>query len=177
MNKDKITVLGDRETKEESKEESEKFFSDPNFAHFIGMIAPPRPGVELCFVELEHTYFPPGTDINKDFIMRLLNWEGIIWGIVSIPKTEIDLIKEVAEKNGLKLVSGTPHAFTQEGIKPFPIKDSDGTFVLENISGHRIYANDSENTNKILDKEKSEVEKIFTEAEQRTKQAKSRKNK
>lgn len=176
MNKNKTTVLGDEETREESEEESEKFFSDPNFVHFIGMLAPPRPGVELCFTQLEHTYFPPGSDINKDFIMRLVNWEGTIWSIVSIPKTEIDLMKKVAAKNGLRLAKGTPQMFTQGGKKPFPIKDNERIFTLENVTGHPVYANDPKNINNILAKEMTEMERIFAEAEHQTKKEAKNKN-
>lgn len=154
MNKNKTIVIGDEETKEETEEESELFFSNQSFVHFIGMLNPPRPGVRLCFIELEHTYFPPEADINKDFFMRLLNWEGIIWGIVSIPKTEIDLMEEVAEKNGLRLINGIPCVFTQGGMELFPIKGIERVFTLENIPSHPIYADNPGEVNKILAKEK-----------------------
>lgn len=170
MDKNKTTLLADEGTREETEEESERFFSDPNFVHFIGMLSPPRPGAELCFTELEHTYFPPGTDLNKDFIMRLINWEGIIWSIVSIPKTEISLMEEVAAKNGLRLAEGIPHIFSQKGTKAFPIKDNERIFTLENIADHPVYANDPKNTDKILAEEMAKMEKIFSETTQRIKQ-------
>lgn len=137
MDKIKITLVLDGENGEESREETldeaQKFFSDPNFVHFIAMYYPPRSGVQACFEELEHTYFPPKKDINKDFIFRILEWTGAAWAIVSIPKIEFKLMEEVAKKNGLRPVNGTPHLFREGKIKPFPIKDSDNTFVLEGV--------------------------------------------
>lgn len=59
----------------EKTEESEKFFRNENFVHFISMLAPSRPGVQLCITRLEHEHYQPGTEMNKDFIMRIINWK------------------------------------------------------------------------------------------------------
>jgi hypothetical protein len=131
-NEIKITlVLSDTEYREETIEEATEFFNKPEFVHFIGLYHPSRKNLEACNEELEYTHFPPKTDINKDFNMRILEWQGLVWTIVSIPRTKIELMAKIADKNGLTLVNGTPRVFTAEGVKPFPIKDTDNTFVLE----------------------------------------------
>lgn len=151
--------------KEESQEESDIFFSDPNYVHFIGMLFPPRPGVQSCFVELEHKYFPPGTDLNNDFIMRMVKWQDMVWVIVSIPRSEMNLMSSVVEKNGLRLARGIPHIFSSKGKEHFPIKDSERVFTLENTSNHPAYTNDSNIIKELSKEEHSRIEEIFKETD------------
>ena len=98
--------------REETEEEIIKFFGDVNFAHFIGMFAPPRPGVVLCATQLEHVYYPPGGEINEDFMIRLWKWEEIIWAIISVPRSDIDLVRKIAAECGLSVKHGVPQKIT-----------------------------------------------------------------
>ena len=95
-------------SKEETEEETELFFKNANFVHFVGMIAPPRPGIRLCITKLEHYHYPPGSDISNDFFMRLREWEDILWAIVSIPKNDIEIMQNVAKETGLIIADGLP---------------------------------------------------------------------
>ena len=60
-------------------------FSDPAYIYFIGMIVPPRPGVESFAFRLEHEHFPPQTQFNKEYHLGIVNWEEIFWLVIGIP--------------------------------------------------------------------------------------------
>lgn len=116
------------------------FMSDPYFVHFIGMIAPLRPGVDSCFQQLEYSYFKPGTSRNDLYHFRVITWMEIMWGIVSIPVGDKHLMESVAAACRLKVVDGVPCLLTSESLTSFPFSNSQ-TFTLENISSHPIYQN------------------------------------
>ncbi len=122
----------------ESEEDSRVFFADPHYIHYAGMLNPPRPGFADCIQMLEHTHFVPGTLRNVRFHVRIVNWQGIIWGIVSIPIAEKVLMERMAQVNGLRIASGTPIMLTDGGVHRFPV-DCKNLFVLENIAGHPVY--------------------------------------
>ncbi len=122
----------------ESEEDSRVFFSDPHYIHYIGMMRPLRPGVNDCFEMLEHTHFTPGTPRNDLFHLRIVNWMEVMWGIVSIPIAEKELMERVAQINRLRAVRGSPVIIDGTGPRMFPF-DSANMFVLENIAGHPIY--------------------------------------
>ena len=124
----------------ESGEDSRVFFADPHYIHYAGMINPPRPGFADCIQMLEHMHFAPGTLRNDRFHMRVINWEGIIWGIVSIPTAEKELMERIAQVNGLRIANGIPVMLSGGGMHKFPV-ESKNLFVLENVSGHPVYCN------------------------------------
>lgn len=177
MSKTKIILICDDDSiKEETKKEARDFFKDRNFVNFIGMFVPPRPGVELCFTELEHTYFPPKTDMNKDFFFRILTWRKIIWAIVSIPITQSDLMEKIADKNGLELVPGTPIMFALGKKKRFPFK-KERMFTLENKKSHPFYLNNPIINNVFLAMERKEINRIVLETQHRIDQDRKNKSK
>lgn len=98
----------------ETDEEVAKFFKNPNFIHFIGMFSPLRPGVILCATKLEHYYYPPDGEINKDFMIRLWKWEEIIWMIMSVPKNDYDLVRKTSRECGLIIKHGVPQKITMK---------------------------------------------------------------
>lgn len=155
--------------REETEKESREFFENPNFVHFVGMLEPPRPGVNLCIVKLEHTYFPPGTKSNDEFFMRLRKWGGIIWTIASIPKEKMDLMKKVATETGLRIADGIPHLVVCGKLGSFPI-DNERVFTLENISNHPVYKNNPQEIRQMLEEEHREIIEIFKETERRQNQ-------
>ncbi len=122
----------------ESDEDSRVFFADPHYIHYAGMLSPPRPGFADCIQMLEHTHFAPGTLRNDRFHVRVINWQGIIWAIVSIPMAEKELMMRMAKVNGLRIANGIPIMLGDGGVHRFPV-DSRNLFVLENVSGHPVY--------------------------------------
>lgn len=163
-------------SKEETEEDTELFFKNSNFVHFVGMIAPPRPGVRLCITKLEHEHYPPGSDLNNDFFMRLRKWEDILWAIVSIPKNDIEIMQNVAKETGLKIADGLPCIISSGKMKRFPIKNSKNVFTLENSTDHPIHKRkiafkDIPKTIKEMEIEEDiEIEKIFAEIDKKNRE-------
>lgn len=122
----------------ESDEDLQRFFAIPSFIHYVGMLNPPRPGVADCFQTLEFTYFKPGTSRNHVFVMRVIEWEEILWGIVSIPIEEKHFMEKAAQVNRLRIADGIPMMLTGNGMRRFPVSN-ERIFTLENISGHPVY--------------------------------------
>lgn len=143
---------------------NDHFFEDPKYIHFVGMVSPPRPGVQMCFIELEHTYYKPGTKKNDDFMIMMIKWQNMMWAIVSIPAEERYLMEEVANRCGLKIINSVPAILSKNGIEYFPISN-ERVFYFENKRGHPIYHNDPE-INRILEEaEAREIEKIMDKFE------------
>ncbi len=149
--------------REEEKKESMEFFNNPNFIHYIGALNPPRPGVRLCFTRLEYDYFPPGTKSNDELFLRLINWEDMVWGIISIPKEKKELMERVASEIGLRIADGTPYLFTNGKVKVFPL-NNERAFTLENTSGHPVYRNNPNELAKIFKAENREIERIIAKS-------------
>jgi len=143
-------MSGEKPYKVETKEEIAKFFQNPNFVHFIGMFG--RPGVILCATKLEHYYYPPDGEINKDFIIRLWNWEGIIWMIMSVPKIDYDLVRRMAQECGLSIKHGIPQKITMQEMAE----------ILAKKEGKRILSNDKRETDRNNDP-LSKVEILVTD--------------
>lgn len=154
--------------REETPKEISAFFNNPNFVHFVGLLSPPRPGVQLFAVRLEHEYYPPGSDMNNDFCLRMFEWEDMKWIIVSVPKTEMDILKKVAHECGLKIADGVPTVFGSGKIETFPI-NNERVFTLENLPDSPFYGADRKKIKELLAEERRKMEKIFHEAEQRIK--------
>ena len=125
---------------DESPTDYQRFFADPRFIHYVGMLNPPRPGVSDCFETLERRYFPPGTPRNHLYILRILNWMDIGWGIVSIPIGEKNLMERAAQVNRLRIVSGVPTMLTAHATHHFPVSN-ERIFTLENTRDHPMYSN------------------------------------
>ena len=122
----------------ESPTDYQRFFADPSFIHYAGMLNPPRPGVLDCVQMLENIHYKPGSDRNHLFLLRLLDWQDILWTIVSIPIAEKANMERVAQVNGLRIANGVPTMFADGGIHSFPVSN-DRVFTLENIHGHPVY--------------------------------------
>lgn len=130
-------VKDDQTTVEESEVDYQRFFADPKFIHYVGMLNPLRPGVPDCFHTLEFQYYKPRTARNHLYILRLLEWCDMLWGIVSIPIEEKHLMERAAKVNGLRVVDGVPTLF-DGGVHHFPVSNS-RIFTLENVPGHPVY--------------------------------------
>lgn len=123
---------------EESPSDYHRFFANPKFIHYVGMLMPPRPGFEDCIKMLEFTHYVPNTERNHLFVMRVLDWADILWGIISIPFEEKHFMERMAQVNGLRIADGIPTMFAEGGVHPFPIM-SRNLFTLENLPNHPVY--------------------------------------
>lgn len=124
---------------EESENDLKTFMNDPYFIHYVGMLIPPRPGFDDCVQQLEFSYFKPGTKRNDLFHLRVISWEDIVWGVVSIPISEKRLMETVAAACRLRVANGVPCVISADGFKSFPFENS-RMFTLENIPGHPVYS-------------------------------------
>lgn len=122
--------------REESESESRIFFADQQWIHFVGMAQ--RPGVADCLQTMEHSHYPPESDGNDNFHLRILQWEEIVWFITSIPRVDYKKMEAVALACGLRITNGVPRIINDKGLSSFPI-DQDNVFTLENIPTHPIY--------------------------------------
>lgn len=132
--------MDDGELREMTRDET-KFF-------IIGMLVPIRIGVGLFGSLLEYRHYPPRTLKNDWFQLVLVNWEHMIWGIMSIPIKDKVLAEEIAKECGLRLADGIPSVIDpteSEGAKFFPVTDSERILTLEYIeSTHIAYTNDQD---------------------------------
>lgn len=133
-----MSTDGKQRTRTESEEDSRVFFGDPHRIHYAGMIMPARPGVQDCFEMLEHAHFKPGTLRNDLFHLRLINWEGLIWGIVSIPIADKELMERMAQVNGLRITDSIPVMIGGGVASKFPI-ESPNLFTFTNVPDHPTY--------------------------------------
>lgn len=124
---------------EESDRDFKAFMNNPEFIHYAGMLMPPRPGFSECIEQLEYSFFQPRTPRNDLFHLRIIPWEDILWGVVSIPIREKHLMEAVAAACRLRVANGVPHVLSAEGIKSFPCA-TEHMFTMENIPGHPVYS-------------------------------------
>lgn len=123
---------------DESDEALQAFFADPKYIHYVGMIMPPRPGVADTMQMLEFTHYRPNTPRNDLFQLRIIEWMGITWAIVSIPIAEKAFMEHMALVNSVRIADGIPTMFADGGIHRFPI-ECPRLFTLENTRDHPIY--------------------------------------
>jgi len=143
-----------------TEEELRRFSNDERFVHFVGMATPRRPGVMLFAIKLEFWYFPPDTEKNDDFVLHRIEWQSMLWMVVSIPRQYMDLAKKIAAESGLRIVDGIPTIITPEGTQPFPM-GSDNVFALENVPGHAVYGHEFGEIEKLLAQENEEITEIL----------------
>lgn len=125
---------------EEIKEVNLEWFKDKSRIHYICMLSPPRPGVNLFASILEYKFYPPNTPKNAEFIMQILRWEGLVYSVISIPMKEKSYAEAVAKTVGMRIANGVPTMFDSPGEpKFFPVR-VDHAFTIENEPGHPIYS-------------------------------------
>lgn len=118
--------------------EIEALFKKRGLSHFIGMLNPPRPGVQDSLMTLEERHYAPGTERNELFTLVLLTWQDIDWVIASIPSTDYALMKSAAQAHGLCIVRGKPMILTGSGTHTFPI-EARRMYTFENTPNHPVY--------------------------------------
>lgn len=147
-------------------EDVAEFMRNPRNVHYIGMLMPPRPGVRLFATRLEYEHYVPGTVRNELYKIAIINWEDIIWILVSIPKEDAPLAGKIAEECGLRFADGVPTIITSEGLAQFPVNETN-LFTLENILGHRIYGQGQSRFLEIVEEESRRVDLIVTQWQSR----------
>jgi len=145
---------------ETSEEEVQRFASNENFVHFAATINPLRLGFRLFMVKLEYFHFEPGTSRNDQFILHMINWQGMSWAVVSIPKEYLELARRVAAEAGLRVADGVPHAITAGQTHVFPM-NTKNLFTLENVSSHEVYSSNNERRTELFFEESQKIEEIF----------------
>jgi hypothetical protein len=115
---------------EESTEEFETFFAQPDMIHYV--ILATRPRAATCCTTLEHNFYKPDTKRNEKFFLRFVEWGGLPWIIVSIPFYEKENMEHVAAACRLRIVNGIPAMINGEVIIPFPV-NTPQTFTIEHI--------------------------------------------
>lgn len=100
--------------------------NDTDFVHYLGMIEPPLPGMMLCLTQVHNYNFPD----TQGFKFGFINWEDVLWALVSIPKKYMDLVKKIAADNDLIIDSRLPEMIIDNKKIPFPIKSNERMFAL-----------------------------------------------
>lgn len=137
----------------------QRFMKNRHFIHFIGMIDPPKPGVSECAALVEFRHFRPGTQRNDLLSIRLLDWEDIIWKIISIPEEDMEYMESIVGECGLIIMKAVPATIDKGQIITFPVKN-ERTFLLLNAPGHPVFRNDPDLLKILLKAEALTVEKI-----------------
>jgi len=136
-----------------------EFVKDPRNVHYIGMLVPPRPGFRLFITRLEYEHYVPDTVRNELLKLAIIDWESMIWAMVSIPKKEVPLAEKIAGECGLRIVNGVPTFIDKTGISQFPVNEPN-LFTLENIPGHQIYGQNQTRFLEIIEGESRKVNLI-----------------
>lgn len=135
--------------------------SDQNFAHFIGLIDPPMPGVELFLIVPEFRHFPPRTAKNKQCRIIGINFSGMGWTMISIPVEHTDIARRVAAECGVTIDSVT-EAMETAGKENFLFPVWGQTvYELFFIPNHHPDLSFPEDFDEILRKEQERIEKIL----------------
>ncbi len=142
--------------------------TDPDRVYFIGMFIPRRPGVELFATRLKYEHFPPWTDKNEDYVLRIINWQDMIWIIIDIPGECIEVARKIAEESGIKFADGVPTAISSEGRVQFPL-DGENVFTMENLPQHRVYNNIMVEAEALLAEEDAQIDKVVNNCERNRK--------
>lgn len=136
----------------------QEIVTDPTKISYVVLLD--RLGAYECIVRLEYTHYQPKTDRNDLFGLVLVQWQGVHWAIITIPKEEAPLMQEVADQCGLRVANGVPTMIGGGGIARFPV-DGDNIFTLENKPDHPVYQGNPEKIAALRARENATVEGIL----------------
>ena len=122
--------------RDEAEAEWKAFFAKPDILHLTCYIL--RPGASGFCMDLERLHYPSGTPANTLFELRVVEWYGTHWFVVSIPLADRTHAESAAAANGLRITPGRPAMCDAHGWHDFPIK-AEHLFSLENVRGHPVY--------------------------------------
>jgi hypothetical protein len=110
------------------------FLNAPGRVHYLGMTV--RPCFSDFLVDLEYTYFRPGTAKNDELLLRLMNWEGQTWAILSVPTLAEPIVNATLEKHGLKAtIDSVPVMISGSGEIKFPLRSK----TMATVEGSSAY--------------------------------------
>lgn len=107
---------------EKTTAEVQQFVEQPNLLHVAVMLSPEIPGASACMIECEDAHYTPGTPRNELFTLHILKWEGLHFGIFSIPLAERRLLENLLSKHKLRLTKNTAIMFSSKGSSMFPLQ-------------------------------------------------------
>lgn len=143
-----------------STEDMNRDSHDPANLVIIGMLSPPRPNFRMFMSFLEYRYFPPGDPLNDKFRLALVNFEEMIFGVITIPSGSRDKAELVARECGLRLVDGVPMVFgAGPGGRQFPINGPQA-WTIESEPKSDVYKG-MNSAQEMLEREKEVLEKFF----------------
>ncbi len=135
-----------------SADNLQRFVESGRFAHYIGMISPPRPGVMECILTLKYTHFKPGTLRENLFFIHIIRWNCIFWIMASVPTEDKYLMENFAGQCGLSIKSGTPTSTADGRDVGFPVSN-DNVFTFGNVPDHPVFRGDPEIIRSMLESE------------------------
>src|ERR1700719_946525 len=86
--------------------------------HLVTMTT--RPGAIALVSSIECFWFSPKKNLNHLFNITMLEWEGIHWSVVSIPKYKLQPVKKLAKQLGMRIADGVPTMIKAGSISTFP---------------------------------------------------------
>ncbi|MFA7208784.1 MAG: hypothetical protein WC120_00715 [Parcubacteria group bacterium] len=108
----------------------EKLMKDDRFVHYVGMFFPPRPDIAKCILLSQMKCVRDARSQEEIFTVRTSEWNGVIWSIVSVLARYKDVMEEVADNCGVKVIKGIPVMIDAGDIRwMFPI-DNGRIFTL-----------------------------------------------
>jgi hypothetical protein len=123
-----------------------RFMSDSNaielenFAHVVALnrredkinicVLMSRPGAAEAVAIVEANVFPSNnTALNSDWEVRIMQWEDLMWQVISIDEEKIDPVAKFFLVCGFRIVDGIPTVIDGESVRQFPIHTAK-TFTL-----------------------------------------------
>lgn len=136
------------------------FGREPGRFHVAGLRG--RPGVALWLTQLEHTYFPPASPRNAEFVLHWVRWEDLEWAVASIPRRAERFARRTAERLGLRLADGVPTLIDGSGSPKFFPMNGDNVFTLE-YADARLFraASQPEGVTHLMDAESNSVGELL----------------
>ena len=163
-------------------EELKSLGEEPGLYHIIYQFS--RVGTGYFANYLEYKHFKPETPENDEFKYRVINWNGMLWCVISIPAEKKELAQEAAQVSGIRIADGIPMMAggmpiimvaairkeklkdfseeMQQSVKWFPL-DTDNAFTLEYV--HDSDAYQSGGTQDIKAMEEFKLKKLWEECE------------
>ena len=108
-------------------------------------VEPRRIGARAWMTFLEWRHFSPKLGLNHLFVLAYVKFEGMLFGMVIIPREKLPEADAIAKEVGLRRADGVPTLIAFENgrqrVKFFPF-NYNNVFNLENVRGHFVYQND-----------------------------------
>ncbi|MDZ4385182.1 MAG: hypothetical protein U0944_02060 [Candidatus Moranbacteria bacterium] len=102
-------------------EQFERLMGSELFVHYVGMFSPPRPDITRCIL-LSQKKCVCDAQSQELFMVRIAEWNGVMWSIVSVRAEYTDVIEEVADNCDVKIIKGIPVMIDDGDIRwMFPV--------------------------------------------------------